>query len=47
MQYNSSTTEIIGVTLFYINYRFTLEAYRLPCDSLNVDNVYILVEDII
>ncbi|KAK1238258.1 hypothetical protein MKX08_002837, partial [Trichoderma sp. CBMAI-0020] len=36
-----------GVTPFYVNYGFTLEAYRPPCDSPNTDNARILVEDII
>ncbi|KAK1252013.1 hypothetical protein MKX08_003200, partial [Trichoderma sp. CBMAI-0020] len=27
-----------GVILFYANYRFILEAYRPPYDSLNADN---------
>jgi hypothetical protein len=47
MQYNSFIIETTGVTLFYTNYRFTLEAYRPPCNSLNADNAHILIEDII
>ncbi|KAK1240146.1 hypothetical protein MKX08_007588 [Trichoderma sp. CBMAI-0020] len=42
-----STTETTGVTLFYANYGFTLEAYRPPYDSPNADNACIFVEDII
>jgi hypothetical protein len=47
MQYNSSTTETIGVTPFYANYGFTPEAYRPPRDGPNADNARILAEDMI